>query len=531
MNDKQINQNPRGYSPGIINSFLAGLAGYDLRLLPWYAGPLVEHEKKKLVRVGSSVLIPSFFGFCTAYYFFGSFIDDPQRLLLSSIAFALLLLVVDCVIVTTLSKTKIFGLFIRIAMSICIGIVVSEPALLYLYHETINARIEAQLQTEKTAAETKLKTDLDDARQNLSALEEQLKVQREKLANYSDQKIANLRYLEAEDLKKQRLARIAENKKQQAADKQGILAGLQAERKTKGAEIESKMLEMKEEENGKRASAKAGRGPFWEKLNGELTTLKSEAATIDKQIKNINSEIAAIQTGRVEETRIDAQFKEPGVAGPATGLSLTKAEQAEKILLEHDVAASIEQQALYRENVERLAKEIAGLDAKFALSTRDDSLTQTRVLYEIAAANPVLLVKIFALFFLVFFIDTAPVLVKLTVQTGYDGYLRQLSQQSLSENRDIDLAYAQDCVNAATEKFDKLDRFSRHLTKGLDNTNAYRKGYPHEKIVHGEAYRLMDSLVRQLEHPEHPGSSFSFWRRFGRSWAVKKAKSEGSHGV
>lgn len=498
MIDKQINQNQRGYAPGLLNLFLAGLAGYDLRMLPAFAGPLIDHEKTKLVRIGSSVLIPSFFGFWTALYFFSSFIDDPQRLLFAASAFALLLLLVDCVIVTTLSKTKIFGLFIRIAMSICIGIVVSEPALLFLYHKTIDARIEAQLQSEKATAETKLKSDLGEANQKLTTAEERLATLRKDLSNYAESKIANLRYLEAEEVKKTRLGQVAADKKQQIGEKKSILAELQAERKNKGNEIESKMLEMKEEESGKRASGKAGRGPFWEKLNGELNMLKTQAADLDKHIKTIGNEITAIQASKTAEKQIDAQLKESPLAKPETAPALTKTEQAAKTLLEQEIAASAAQQDAYRKNVERLEQELAGLDSRYALATRNDSLTQTRMLYEIAAENPVLLIKIFSLFFLVFFIDTAPVLVKLTVQTGYDDYIKQLTQQNFAQNRDNNLAYAQDCIEDATEKFNKLDQFSRHLTAGLEQSSAYRKGYAHEKTLQREARRLMDVLVRQL---------------------------------
>lgn len=498
MIDNHITRNQRGYAPSMLDRFLAGLAGYDLRLLPEYAGSLAEHEKKKLVRIGTSVFIPSFFGFWTALYFFSSFIADYQRLVFAALAFALLLLVVDCVIVTTLSKTKLSGLLIRIAMSICIGIVVSEPALLFLYQKTINAHIAAQLATEKSAAEQKLNSDLAAANQKLAITEERLQTLRKDLGNYSERKIANLRFMEAEESKKVRLNVIAADKKQQIAEKKNTIDELQAARKNKSNEIESKMLEMKEEESGKRASGKAGRGPFWEKLNGELTVLKKEAADLDKQIKNAGKEIAAIQADKGAEKQIAAQFTKSPAAEPASAPSLTKTEQAAKTLLEQESALFAEQQAEYRKNIDRLEQELAGLDAAYALSTRNDSLTQTQALYEIAAANPVLLVKIFALFFLIFFIDTAPVLVKLTVQTGYEDYLKRLAQQDFAENRERDLVYVQDSINAATEKFNQLERFSRHLTAGLQQASADRKGYAHERTLQREARRLMDGLIKRL---------------------------------
>jgi hypothetical protein len=184
----------------------------------------------------------------------------------------------------------------------------------------------------------------------------------------------------------------------------------------------------------------------------------------------------------------------------------------EKTRLQAEVKELTSEQTLYRQLVDDLEKELAGLTIKYALSNRDDSLAQTQVLYQIAAENPVLLVKVCALFLLIFFIDTVPTLVKLTVQTGYDDYLKALSQQKLQASLADNLAYDQECAHAAIEKINKLNQYARHLTDSLNATPAVSRRYPHERVLHDEAYRSMKLLARQLAQLEYPSPSFSMWR-------------------
>lgn len=516
MSDKQTNPTIRDYSPSNISQLLASLAGYDLGLLPLYADNLIQHELKKLVRVGSSVLIPSFFGFFTSYYLLGKYIANPVLLCFSALAFALLLLVVDSIIVTTLSKTKSFGWFIRIAMSVCIGIVVSEPALLVLYEKTINARIEAELAVERSREETTLHTGLTDGKRDLLATEQQLSAAIAQLANYSDQRIARLRVQELEERKQQQLSTLNERKATRLEQEQARLEALEQDRQAQSDAIEQKMLAMNTEESGGGVSGKAGRGSFWLKLKGELAVLKTQAAEFDKQIAEVNSHITAIQADRTEEEQVSAQFK----TLPAIKPDLTEDERVEKTRWDKEVQGLTARKAVYDELVQSLETRLTGLNAKYDLSTRDDSLTQIRVLYQIAVENPVLLVKVLALFLLILFIDTVPMLVKLTVQTGYEDYVRQESQKLFAESQVKRLVYDQECINAASQKLDKLSSYAHHLTQTLDATQAQGKRYPHEQVLHDEALLSMRLLARQLAQREPLTASISLphW------WSVIKAR-------
>lgn len=517
MNQQPISLQKGAYSPGLANLFLAGLAGYDLRLLPHYAGVLLDHEQKRLVRIGVSVLIPSFLGFWTSFYLFAPFIGDFPTHLLAALAFALLLLVFDCIIVTTLHKAKIFGVVIRLAMSLCIGVVVSEPALLMFYNKTINARIENQLAGQKAADKARLDAELASAKADVSAVDGKLQALQAALVNYSEKNIANLRYKEVEESKHQLLSQLNENKKSQAGQLSSQLDGLESKRKLKREEVEAKMLEMSAEEGGKRASGKAGHGPFWKKLKGELAVLKEDVLGLDKQIKMLENQIMAVQTSKDDEKRINGQF-----AGPkAVSASLTADEQAEKDRLQKEADAATIQLDGYSGRVKRLETEIGGLNDQYSLAKHDDSLTQTRALYEIAAENQVLLIKIMAFFLLIFFIDVAPVIVKLTVKTDYDDYLKQLLQQKISENLAGNAAYQADCLNAATEKFDRLYQFSEHLTGCLDHT---QKNHAHEKTLHRQANLEMRGLIKRLEEPDRAALPFSVWRWFGGVRDVLKLK-------
>lgn len=520
-NDTTATRRPSHYSPSPFSLVVAGMAGYDLRLLPAYLPDLlIDHEHKKLLRIGLSVFIPSFFGFISAYYLFGKYLHTPYILFLSATAFALLLLVVDCIIVTTLSKATRLGLFIRLAMSVCIGIVVSEPVLLVLYEKTINARIEAELGAEKSQAETDLNAKLTAARADLSSTQTGLATKIALLANYSDDKIIHIRALEAEKRKKELLISAADSKKPIIAEQQAIFDGLQSQRAAKNLAIENKLLEMDQEAEGKRGSGKAGRGAHWTLLKSELTTLKREEAALSKQIEAARKRLEALQNPKNEATKPDIDLN----ARINTVAQLTPEEQTAKTALAADISVLGQKKSDYQATVNRLEAELAGLSQKYAPDTRDDSLTATRVLYQIALENPVLFIKVMALFGLIFFIDTVPTLVKLTVKTAYDDYLRQVSQQNLEQNKDRNHAYDQECAYQAEEKFAKLNQHSQRLTAGLNATSLKKTSYPHERILHTEAYRSMHLLANQLTQPEAPRTSFAIWRGMGGLWTALKVK-------
>ncbi|MCX7099597.1 MAG: DUF4407 domain-containing protein [Methylococcales bacterium] len=507
--------------PSWLSLQIAGLAGYDLMVIPDYCpDSLIEHERKKLFRIGLSVFIPSFFGFICSYYLFGKYIHQPLALFLSATAFALLLLVVDCIIVTTLSKASLLGLFIRLAMSICIGIVVSEPALLVLYEKTITARIESELSTEKTQEETSLNGKLGVARTDLTKTQADLLSKNAQFANYSDDKIAHIRAMENEKRKKERLASLADSKKPLIAEQQSVLEGLLSQRTAKGQEIENKLLEMDQEAEGKRGSGKAGKGSHWTNLKQELTTLKKEETALNKKIDAANKELALIQDTSKDASQLNEEFK-----GRLNGVAkLTAEEQTAKTALAGDISALQQKQTDYRNTVDRIESELAGLGKKYATDTRDDSLTATRVLYQIAQENPVLLIKVLSLFGLIFFIDTIPTLVKLTVKTGYEDFLKQQSQKIQLANQTNNTAYDQECNIAATDKFNKLDQLSQHLSARLAQTSPQGQRYPHEKILHHEAHRLMATLANQLAQLEPAGASISVRRKFGLFWTSLKTK-------
>ena len=113
-----------------FRQFVAGLAGYDLNLLYKYAGPEAEHERNRLVRIGASVVIPAVLSFFTALLFLRPYVGSPMTRALAAMTTALVVLIIDCIIVTTFSRNGGFVTIVRVAISLCMGVVFAEPLLL-----------------------------------------------------------------------------------------------------------------------------------------------------------------------------------------------------------------------------------------------------------------------------------------------------------------------------------------------------------------------------------------------------------------
>lgn len=509
-----------------MSRFLAGLAGYDLSLVPQYAGQEVEHECKKLIRIGASVLIPSFFGFGTAYFYFGPYLESPISKLFCALAVSLILLVVDCVIVTTLSKSNLFGLFIRIAMSICLSIVLSEPALLFLFQKTIDTRIQQELDFGRIQKEQELADSLKTANDGLAKVVSDLRALRKQLDEFSVEAIAEQRGLDIQKRKSERLVRIEARKQRQIEAQHKILADLETQVRVKSDAIESKMLEMQNEDEGRRRSRKQGRGPFWLKLDRERKQLVDEKKALDQRIADAKLEIERIRSDTSDENKVEEEFDALMISEPAA-IELSEDEKERKEVLRKEFDILNERQNFFREMVASREQEIGVLSEKFDLSARTDSLTQTRTLLVIAFESPVMFIKILSLFFLVFFIDTAPVFIKLTAKTGYDDYLKSLARQrSLLSSRELD-EYHMAAIASAKKVNDQVMDYKDHMMNEVISRSAGNRTEFAEDVnfkINEVLLKHTDGILDQIDESSGKPRSISLFQALGRSWARLKRR-------
>lgn len=137
--------------------------------------------------------------------------------------------------------------------------------------------------------------------------------------------------------------------------------------------IEDVLLAMKAEEEGRGRSAKKGRGVLWAHLNTEKRRLESQATSLQENIEIIKARINQIR----------------------------------------------ENQGSYRKQAQDLEAKLQALSKKYDPSIRNDLPFQTEILHQIVVNNPVSLIERLSLFLLVFFIDVAPLLIRLIAKIDY----------------------------------------------------------------------------------------------------------------
>ena len=487
------------YSVGPVSRFLAGLAGYDLYLLPQYAGPEIEHERRKLVRIGASVGIPAVLGFFTAFLFLSPYVESLPVRLIGALLTSLFILWIDCVIVTTLMKSSRFGTVVRLLISVCLGFVIAEPLLNSLYAKTINAHITTKLHNERTDRESRYKADLkkyedDTARINRGMSEDQARLER-----YSTGNIALEHFRQAAARKDELSQGIHAQKSQEidrlTARKKQIFEQRQAKQK----EIESKLIEMQAEREGRRSSKTPGRGSVYSLLQSEWNRLTAERQALDEQIIALERSSTAVLNDRTELNNIESQFiAVVRPSGSPESSVLTPEEQGEKRRLEAQLESYRASLAIIQSQQKLTALEMQRLPQDFTLSTRDDSLAQTAALYEVLAENWFLKLKVTALFLMLFLADVTPVLVKLTVKTGYDDYLQSLAREQLIRDAASRDAFHQSLTTSIERNITRLMSFCIKATYELSRSQPDPSDSDHVNAIRERIGRAVERYTDEL---------------------------------
>jgi hypothetical protein len=453
---------------GWFGRLLAGFANYDLKLLAKIGGDDFEHERKKLVRVGTSVLIPAIMAFFSAYYFSGAYFADVQTRLLIAITASLTILLLDCIIVATLSKQSVGGTLARVAISAVMGYVLSDPIALAFYRETIDARNIAELNTERQQRETTLRSDLATYDAEWNDVQRHMAQAQEQLEHYSPERLRRRHADEAAARETQRLATIRERQDAEAMRLAASRAGLEAQRTQKQADLRRKLLEMQHEDGGVAESGKEGQGPIYKQLQAEFKVLMQEFNAINARLQDIDRQRDPLLGDRSPAHDINALLgEETHEPQPDEPYELTPEEQAAKQRLETAVSEYRLTLKSIGDRTQALRAEIGRLPQDYALSTRDDSLTQTRVLSEILADNPLMRAKVAALLLLFFLIDVTPVIVKLTVRTPYDDYVRSIARDRLLKSESAREAFHKSTFDTGIARGQRVNALCTQLIQDV----------------------------------------------------------------
>jgi predicted RNA binding protein with dsRBD fold (UPF0201 family) len=419
-----------GARHGALSTFFAGLAGYDLQLISQYAGSRARHERLKLVAIGISVLVPTILGFFTSFLYFEPHLHGLAARVVFSLIVSLIILLVDCLIVRTLSRSSVAGVLARILMSVCLGFVIAEPLVLALYEKTINAHIVEGLNRDRKARGESYQRELDQIQRDIEATTSRMLEESDGLKKFSsEQRLDALRDRLAA---KQDDALTALRIRKQADIDQlnATKSGLQTELSTVTTTIESKLVIMQQEIEGKRESNKPGKGHVYLLLQDEVNRLRGDKQRLEGEIQAIDGSLRQLQSDRSNEARLQEVAEAQIQSLDASKLGeLSLEDRLNRERLESSIAQEKRSLDTLNERKKQIESEFTHLPKEFALSQRNDPLEQTRALYEILWANAFLRVKVAALFLLLFLCDVTPVIIKLTAKTGYDDYQMELDRE------------------------------------------------------------------------------------------------------
>jgi Domain of unknown function (DUF4407) len=278
--------------------------------------------------------------------------------------------------------------------------------------------------------------------------------------------------------------------------------------------IEKELGEMRQESAGKRDSHMAGKGSIYSHLQGELQGLKSDQQRIDEEIRVVDTQIEAARNDTAEETAVEAGYKRELSASEQSDTgTLTAPERDERDRLEVEVAGYKSAVAAAQRQKEQVEGDLAGLPQKFALSTRNDSLAQTQALYEILTQNWFLRVKVAAIFMLLFLIDVTPVLVKLTVRTGYDEYRKSRARVDFMAAAADREAFHKLAMESSALRTERLTDFGASSAEQLRRLESGPSDSPYVRSVLGQVGRAIGQYtgdtIREADSARKPEKQFN----------------------
>jgi hypothetical protein len=405
--------------------------------------------------------------------------------------------------------------------------------LLTVYGKTIAGRLVEQLDGRRTLREHQLDDKLKGLDAQSARSYAQMSADTLKLTEYVPGNAA-LRRLQAEVEQTNAAAAALDTVKQQKLQKlEKAKEGLEGEQEVRQKKLESVLIEMDRERDGKRDSGKDGKGDVWRSLMAAKAAASMELERVSNRIREVNAQIDSTDNDRSTDTVVVQRLPtESQASASPVGQGLSSDEAAAKEHLEAEIKRlndSLEAIAVQRDAV---WKEKSGLKDEYALPKHDDSLAEFRVLCELIAENPVLRVKVAALFLLVFLIDLTPILAKLTANTGYEKYLRSEARRRSVRAQPDRIKYRSSVTSegakTASQLCDYLKNVSSHCEASFpsDECSAHLHAIRSKvgKALLRDAGRVVDG-VENVDAPERrPGSLSPPFRILGYMWSMLRAK-------
>jgi hypothetical protein len=472
--------------------FLAALAGYDLNLVPQYAGEDEEHERKRLVRIGASVTVPALVAFFTTCFFLAPLVPSLPARIVASALVAGVILMIDCIVVTTLVKSNVFNTLPRVVLSVCMSLVIAEPVMLFLYQNSIGAKIQQHLYDERADRELRYSAVLQKYQQAYAQASASMADTLQKLKGYDTTNIGTQRVEEGLTRKIAAVAAVESAKHRAVEPLQLQKREAEDELQERTREIERLTERMAHENNGE-SSARAGQGPIYSIVLAARQATEAQVLKLRGRIQTIDTEIGAVYSDRAAEVALDRQLTAKLSSRNTASAVLTPEELADKERLVADLNVSRHNLATIVQEEQMIMGERLSLRADYMLSKHSDVLAQTAALAEILGKNWLLCIEAGTLFVLLLLIDMTPVLVKLTAKTGYDEYLKSIARARLMEADSRRDRYYELAANTAGMKVQRLCDFRDDVVDKL--TQNFAHSDPSESVR--AIYAKIGSAVEQ----------------------------------
>lgn len=532
IQDSSPRRPAKGLCPEIVGRVLAALAGYDLQLVPRYAGADAEHERKRLVRIGASVLIPALLGCFSVFLLLGSYaVVMPARIVMATIA-ALLILLIDSIVVTTLSRRGGAGVLLRLVIAACMAMVTTEPLLLCLYSKSIDAHITAKFDADLRSREQAYVVERDSLESDAARLGKRQSADLSQLQNFAPEHIALYRINRLTTQRAELLAKLRAQQSKELDTLNKMQGGLYGAREKIQGQIDGIVSALHQEEAGLGASGRRGAGPVFSALEKDLRLLESELAELNARVAAVDAEIdATIRNGPMEKV-LQRNLTAITNDSPSTSAgSLSPEEAQEKRTLETEIAGLGVALAETRRQQQQVGFALERLPRDLALSTRGDTLARTEALYELISDNWLVGTKVGALFLLLFLIDMAPVIIKLTSRAGYEEYLRSVTAERRAKIATTRNAYEEEVLSTGTARMVRLNEFSRIVLAGLPRSGGEEFNLRYMRAISNverAVGRMTDEIIRDTQcGPSETGRTRwralprTVWRWWG--WSVLRA--------
>ena len=417
---------------------------------------------------------------------------------------------------------------------------------LFIFNKTINQSLRLHLEELRSIDERGYNNEIQKLTDKIKENEEDKNSAKSKLQEYDSGNIIKKRITKLEQdaqdrrnawMQQQRM--YAHDIQEQVNLKNDEIDKLMNARRSNADLIQAKQIERQKEIRGE-LSGKPGIGSVVNSIDNAINSLNQRQNEIDRDIQRIRNDI--------EELGTHKQSTPPDLSIDRSALNeeLTFSESADKKDQEERIKVSDQKIKEINRQIQTIQSEKEKLKDTYAIDKHNDTIQQTKALFRAILSNSdnyqhttenqvgnavpsanknggnniFLLLKVLALFFLVFFIDTVPTITKLTVKTRYDDYFSGLEMERAIQSMDKNHEEGRKMIDLIEQTNSDL---SRKLKAGFSDGISEHQMLPQDQILAQRIiaktiysnYRNLSTLFQSDEHVfEFPLMILIFFRRF-----------------